>query len=92
MSIEYDSLIDEDPEVKERVARSNAEGEAKGEAKGMQEAILVVVEGRFPSLIDLARSKVARIHTVETLTILLKSLLAAPDEDSARLLLELLVA
>jgi len=88
MSIEYDSLIDEDPEVKERVAR----GKVEGEAKGLQEAIVTVVEGRFPPLVDLARSKIARIHTMETLTILLKSLLAAPGEDSAWLLLELLVA
>lgn len=88
MSIEYDSLIDEDPEVKERVAR----GKVEGEARGMQEAVVTVVEARFPSLVDLARSKVARIHTVETLTILLRSLVAAPNEDSAQTLLELLVA
>lgn len=92
MSIEYDSLIDEDPEVKERVARSKTEGKAEGEARGMQEAVVTVVEARFPSLVDLARSKVARIHTVETLTILLRSLVAAPNEDSAQTLLELLVA
>ncbi len=34
--MEYDSLIDEDPEVKDRVARSKAEGKVEGELEGLQ--------------------------------------------------------
>ena len=85
--MEYDSLIDEDPEVKERAARCKAEGEIKG----LQRALVMVVEERFPPLVELARGKAARINTVETLIILLRSLAAAPDKDLAQLLLELLV-
>ncbi len=67
-------------------------GLAEGEAKGLQEAVVTVVEGRFPPLVDLAQQKVTRINKPDALTLLLKSLTKAPDEDSARLLLELLAA
>jgi len=104
----FDDLMERDPKMRKIRAESEArgvakgeakgkkiglaEGEAKGETKGLQEAVVTVVEGRFPPLAELARGKVARINTVETLTILLKSLAAAPNEDSAQLLLELLIA
>lgn len=100
----FDDLMERDPKIRKIRAESEAkgtakgkkiglaEGEKKGETKGLQEAVVMVVEGRFPPLADLARSKVTRINTVETLTILLKSLTAAPNEGSAQTLLELLVA
>jgi len=73
-------------------AEGLAEGETRGKAEGLQEAVVTVVEGRFPPLADLARQKVRRIHGPDALSMMLKSLAAAPNEAAARTLLELLVA
>ena len=73
-------------------ARGLAKGEARGKAEGLQEAVVTVVEGRFPPLADLARQKVRRINTPDALSMMLRGLAAAPNEDAARTLLELLVA
>ncbi len=91
-----DELTERDPKIKkiraESEARGVAKGKAEGEAKGLQEAVVTVVEGRFPPLVDLAQQKVTQINRTDTLTVLLKTLTKAPDEDAARLLLELLAA
>ncbi len=88
----FDDLMERDPKMRKIRAESEARGEARGEAKGLQTAVVTLVESRYPPLTDLARQKVRRIKTPESLNIVLKSLLAAPDETSVRLLLELLVA
>ena len=72
--------------------RGKAKGKAEGKAEGLQEAVVTVVEGRFPPLADLARQKVRRINTPDALSMMLRGLAAAPNEDAARTLLELLVA
>ena len=73
-------------------ARGEAKGEARGKAEGLQEAVVTIVEGRFPPLADLARQKVRRINGPDALSMMLRSLAAAPNEAAARTLLELLVA
>src|SRR5437764_14873870 len=50
----YDSLIDENPEVKERVAR----GKVEGEIDGLQEMVLDAVKRKYPSLVELAQGRV----------------------------------
>ncbi|MGB8344231.1 MAG: hypothetical protein WCD86_05065 [Ktedonobacteraceae bacterium] len=74
------------------LAEGETRGKAKGKAEGLQEAVVTIVEGRFPPLADLARQKVRRINTPDALSLMLKSLAAAPNEAAARTLLELLVA
>ena len=100
----FDDLMERDPKMRKIRAESEArgraegealgkaEGEALGKAEGLQEAVVTIVEGRYPPLADLARQKVRRITTPDALSIILKSLAAAPDENAARTLLELLVA
>lgn len=104
----FDDLMERDPKMRKFRAQSEARGEARGLAKGLvegeargeargkaeglQEAVMTVIEGRFPPLADLARKKVQRINTPDALSMVLKSLAAAPNEDAARTLLELLVA
>ena len=73
-------------------ARGIAKGKAKGEAKGLQTALITVVEKRFPPLAELAQTKVQRLNKPDALNLLLQGIAVAPDEDTARLLLELLVA
>lgn len=104
----FDDLMERDPKMRKIRAESEArgeaaglakglaeglaEGETRGKAEGLQEAVVTIVEGRFPPLADLARQKVRRINTPDALSLMLKSLAAAPNETAARTLLELLVA
>ena len=96
----YDDLFEKDPKMQrilaERKAEGRAEGEAKGEARGkaegLQLALVTVIEERFPPLAELVQDKITRIDKPDALRLLLKGIAAAPDEASARLLLELLVA
>ncbi len=64
------------------------EGREERLEKGLQEAVLEVVEARFPPLLDLARKKVSRLSTTESVRLVLKAVAAAPDEQAARTFLE----
>ena len=88
MSIEYDSLIDEDPEIKKRVARSKAEGETEGEVEGLQKMAIKAVEDQYPTLENLAQRRIVAIRKPETLMQLVQLIYKAPNEDTAHWLLE----
>ncbi|MEO8953841.1 MAG: hypothetical protein ABI396_11345, partial [Ktedonobacteraceae bacterium] len=104
----YDDLFEKDPKMRRIRAESKAEGraegeaagrvegeaegEARGKAEGLQLALVTVIEERFPPLAELVQGKITRIDRPDALRLLLKGIAAAPDEASARLLLELLVA
>lgn len=90
--IMFDDLMERDPKMRKIRAESEARGKAEGKVEGLQEAVVTVVEGRFPSLADLARQKVRRINTPGALSMMLRGMAAAPTEAAARTLLELLVA
>ena len=68
------------------------EGLLMGEARGLQRAVLTLVEGRFPPLAQLAHERVPRVNKPEALDIVFRGILVAPDEATARLLLNLLAA
>jgi hypothetical protein len=86
MDIHYDSLVDEDPEVQERVAR----GEAEGEIRGAQKMVTNLVEVRFPALSELAQERVSLIRNTDALSQLIKQVGTVPDEATARWLLNTL--
>jgi len=86
--MEYDSLIDEDPEVKDRVARSKAEGKVEGELEGLQKMAIKAVEDQYPTLEDLAQRRIVAISKPETLMQLVQLIYKAPNEDTAHWLLE----
>jgi len=88
----HDDLFEKDPKMRKLRAESEAKGKARGRAEGLQSALVIIVEKRFPPLADLVQEKVRRIDKPEQLTMLLQGISAAPDEASARLLLDLLVA
>ena len=96
----YDDLIEQDPKMKKMRAESEAKGRAEGEVKGkaeglaegLQDALVTVVEERFPPLTEFAQKRVTRITKPDALKLLLKGITAAPNEEAARLLLELLAA
>ncbi len=80
MDYEYDSLLDEDPEVQERVIR--------GEIQIAQELVTGVVEARFPTLAKLAKERVTSIRSTALLKQLVKQAATAPDEKTLHWLLD----
>ncbi len=76
---QYDSLLDEDPEIQERIAR--------GKVEALQETVIMAVENKFPSLVELAQERVVLIGKLDALRQLVILILNAPDEDTVRWLL-----
>ena len=64
----------------------------QGVLQGLQEAFLSVVDVRFPTLRELAREKVTQATKPDAINLVLKGIAAAPDENAARILIELLAA
>jgi hypothetical protein len=85
---ESESLLDSNPFVRDRVAR----GEARGEAKGLQEALIIAVELRFPSLLDLAQERAKRAQQPDVLKVVLRGINSAASEEIARAFLDSLAA
>src|SRR5258706_16441510 len=75
----YDSFVDEDPEVQERVAR--------GKIQIAQKMVVGLVEERFPSLTELAQEKATLIRNTDALDQLSKQVATVPDENTASWLL-----
>ncbi len=100
----YDELIEQDPKMKriraeseargrsEGLARGRSEGRIEGRAEGLQEAVVTVVKGRFPALVELAQSNVMKVTKPDALDLVLQAITQAHDERTARLLLEALLA
>jgi len=76
MDYHYDSLLDEDPEIKEKMARSKVEA--------LQEMALDAVKDQYPTLVELAQERVLLIRQPEMLRQLVKQIYKAPDETTAR--------
>lgn len=68
------------------------EGLQEGKIEGLQQAVLSVVEARFPPLVGLARQRVTHARQPEAMNLVLRGVATAPNEEQARFVLELLVA
>lgn len=88
MEYHYDSLLDEDPEIKEKIAQ----GKLQGELQGAQTIVVTFLEARFPSLAELGQQKVTLIRSKDILSLLAKQIATAPDESTARWLLDTIAA
>jgi chromatin segregation and condensation protein Rec8/ScpA/Scc1 (kleisin family) len=84
----YDSLLDQDPEILERVAK----GKVEGEVQGLQKMAIEAVKSRFPALVKLAEEQVILIRQPDALRKLVILIFNAPDEPTARWLLNTFVA
>ena len=84
----YNSLFDEDPYIQER----DALAEARGEIKALQRAVITIVRGRFPPLVELAQQKVTKLNKPDALNLLVEQVSTAPDEEMVRWLLKALAA
>lgn len=80
----YDSLLESDPDIQKARAES--------EAKGQQRTLLVVVEARFPNLVELTRQQTSRLTKPDDVDKLTRLIATAPDENTARWLIETLAA
>ncbi|HKV60243.1 MAG TPA: hypothetical protein VJO32_18285, partial [Ktedonobacteraceae bacterium] len=61
-------------------------------AEGLRTAVIIAVRIRFPRLTELAQQKVDRISKPDKLNLLLDQIAVAPDENTARSLLDLVAA
>lgn len=76
MDITYDSLLDEDPEIQERIAKAKIEER--------QKTVIDFIEARFPTPVETAQEQVARLNKPDELSRLTKQIALAPDESKAR--------
>jgi hypothetical protein len=96
LKMEYDSLIDENPDVQARVAQGEQRGELRGERRGerrgelraSQIMVLDAVHDTYPSLVELAEEKAPLIDSPEELRKLVRLIYKAPNEEAARWLLD----
>ena len=84
MHSSYDSLLESDPEFQQRVAEARIEGQ--------QKLVLELVVDRFPALAEIAQQKIARLTKQEMLMQLNKQIALAPDENTARWVLNTFAA
>jgi flagellar biosynthesis/type III secretory pathway protein FliH len=68
------------------------EGIREGMAEGLRNAIVTTISVRFPDLTEMAQQTVSQISKPEKLNLLMGQIVKAPDEDAARLLLDLVAA
>jgi hypothetical protein len=80
----YDSLLESDPEFQQRVAEARIEGQ--------QKLVLELVVDRFPALAEIAQQKIVRLTKQEMLMQLNKQIALAPDENTARWVLNTFAA
>ncbi|HEV7235128.1 MAG TPA: hypothetical protein VGN15_03040, partial [Ktedonobacteraceae bacterium] len=79
----WDDLMEKDPKMRELREKNKAEGEVKG----LQQAVVVIVRGRFPELSALAEQRVTQVNEAPVLYYLVEKLSTAPDEAMARWIL-----
>ncbi len=75
----YDSLLESDPGIQEKVEK----GKASGKTEGAQEMVTTLVGARFPQLVEVAQQKVSNIQSVEVLAQLIKQIGTVEDEKTA---------
>ena len=88
----WDDLMEKDPKMRKIRRESEAKGRTEGEVKALRKAVAITVKVRFPSLVELAQQRVAKISKPDKLDLLLDQIAIAPDEDAARSLLDLVAA
>ena len=84
MRSSYDSLLESDPEFQQRIAES--------EVRGQQKLVLELVVDRFPALAEIAQQKIVRLTKQDMLMQLNKQIALAPDENTARWVLNTFAA
>ena len=87
----YDSLLDSDPYIQQKVAleRTLERDRALSEAlQAFRNTLIEITRNRFPALTEIAQRHVAHIQTIESLQQLIVQLSLAPDQAAASRLLQ----
>ncbi|HEY6543238.1 MAG TPA: hypothetical protein VIZ18_20005 [Ktedonobacteraceae bacterium] len=84
----YDSLLDSDPYIQQKVAleRTLERNEA---VQAFRDTLIEITRNRFPTLTEIAQRRVAQIQTIESLQQLVVQLSLASDQATARRLLQI---
>ena len=83
----YDSLLDQDPYFQEQKALERAFGRTEA-IQAFQNAIVEIVNNRFPTLLDLAQQRVVQIQEINALQHLVVQLSTARSQASAQRILQ----
>lgn len=78
--------------MKEGHEIARIEGHERGFAEGLQKAFVIVVQGLFPPLAELAQQGIVQITKPDQLDLLLKEIIYAPDEATACWILSTIAA
>lgn len=79
----YDSLLDSDPYLQEKLALERNEA-----LQAFRNTVIEITKNRFPALTELAQKRAMNIQTIEDLQQLIVQLSLAPDQSAARRLLQ----
>ncbi len=80
----YDSLLDSDPYIQQKIKQKLVEGEVQG----LQKMALEVIQDQYPALMPSAKEKIILIRKPDLLRLLVKQIYKAPDEKIAQLILD----
>lgn len=87
----YESLLENSLLIKQIKSRSEEKGKKEGiragELKANRQLAIDVVKARFPHLVEIATQRVRKMRNVEVLRQLTVQVAAAPDEATARKIL-----
>jgi len=79
----YDSLLDSDPDFQARKAKAAAQASVQATVQAKQETVLLVVQTRFPNLVELAKQRTVGL-TPGQLDLIIQWIVIAPNENMAR--------
>jgi hypothetical protein len=80
----YDSLLDSDPYIQQKIQQKLVEGEVQG----LQKMAIEVIQDQYPALMPSAKEKIILIRKPDLLRLLVKQIYKAPDEKIAQLILD----
>jgi hypothetical protein len=83
----FDSLLDQDPYVQEKIALERAL-ERNESIQAFQDTIVEIVKTRFPNLVELAQQRVVHIRKLDDLKRLNIQLSTASNQTAARRILK----
>ena len=85
-----DPLLEEDPWVQGYGEKREARGEARGEIRGVRQSIKIIVQMRFPRLLELAMDRIEQIQNLGELQQVLLAMGEMRSERRARRYLQAL--
>lgn len=86
----FDSLLDQDPYLQEQRALERTLGRNEG-VQAFQDAVVEIVQRRFPTLVELTRRRVGHVQQIEVLKQLVVDISTARNQTEVRGILKRLV-